>query len=488
MDADRVLRQGRWREVGLLVLGAVILAVGHLVVWQAYLPAWRALFPGHAWVVLLPPLLTLPAWLLVSGILAWRRCGETLLVPLVALLVGIGLLMQLRLAGGVATLAADQGIVLGQLPAILGGDDPPTLARTTATFLRAATRQFFWFWVGWGALVTLLLGWRDYRGLARYKYLVATAALGLLVLTTLFGHTTHGQTVALNLGFVSFQPHDLVKVLLVIFLAAYLGEKSELFALAAARSRWVTRLDLRYLGPMVALWLLVTVIVVKHDDLGAALLLYGAFLAMLYLGTGRPIYVGMGLGLSLLGGALGYQLARLIGLGFVTRLQSRVTIWLDPWQDATGKGMQICQALMALGHGRLIGAGLAGGAPERIPAVHTDMIYAAISEDLGLVGAIALVLLLLGLIGRLLRVAAAAGDRFGQLLVAGLAATLAIQSWVILAGTIKLIPLTGITLPFISYGGTSLVVNLLLIGIALKVAERPRNEDLRQGGGRDSGS
>ena len=204
-------------------------------------------------------------------------------------------------------------------------------------------------------------------------------------------------------------------------------------------------------------------IILRHNDMGALLLLFTVLLGMLYLGTERKIYLIVGCALAFLGAFVAYQHS--------STVQQRVAIWQHPWTDASGSGYQIAQALMAFGNGRVVGAGLAGGAPERIPEVHTDMIYAAISEDLGLLGAVAIISLYLVLIGRIFHIAVRAEDRFGQLLAAGLGLTLAIQTWVILAGVVKLIPLTGITVPFMSYGGTSLVVNLVLVGLVLKVGE-----------------
>lgn len=440
----------RWREVVLLILGHGILGLGFYVVWQAYLPVWRASGMSPTLVFGVPAGL-LAAWLCVSAVLARNRCQETLLLPVVAFLVGLSLLFLLRLEGG------------------------SLLHRVAleATFHGGFRRQLTFFGVGWAALMGLLLIRRDYRTFARYKYLVAATAVGLLLATTLFGSAVHGQTLELDFGPISFQPHDLVKLLLVVFMAAYLVEKRELLAFAAGRGGLLTRMDFRYLGPMIALWLLVLVIIFKHDDLGAALLLFGVLLGMLYLGTGRKTYVALGLLLVVAGVFAGYHLGKMAHLGFAQRLDTRVSIWLDPWQDPDNRGHQITQALMAFGNGRVVGAGLGGGYPETIPAIHTDMIYAAISEDLGLLGGVFVLGLFVLLIGRMYRIGLQASDRFGQLLAAGLATSLAIQAWVILGGTLKFIPLTGITLPFVSAGGTSLVVNLLLLGLVLKVAEAP---------------
>jgi len=450
----------RRREVGLLVLVFAILAVGYFVVWQKYLAVWPHIAGFDAHLLIIVPASMGVAWLLLSWALTARRCRETLVIPIVALLIGLSLLFLLRLAGGEEVMGLQR--------------NHPDLG---AKFFSLFKHQFYAFWLGWAVLMGMVLCWKDYRALARYKYLLAAIAVVMLVVTTAVGKATNDQTITLHLGPIVFQPHDPVKLLMVIFLAAYLVEKRELITHAAGRYGLLTLMDLRYMGPLLALWLMVMAIVFIHKDLGAAALLFGSFLATLYLGTGRKNYVFIGIALFAVGMVLAYMK--------VERVQTRVAIWQNPWRQYTaiehgkpvqidlpnGKGYQICQALMALGNGRVIGAGLAGGYPESIPAVETDMIYAAISEDLGLLGAVVLVGLFLVLIARMFRVALQTEDPFGQLLVAGLAATMAVQTFVILGGTVKLIPLTGVPLPFMSYGGTSLVINCALLGIVLKVGE-----------------
>lgn len=439
------MKFSRRREIPLLLLGYLIIGLGYAVVWQSYLPSWRTLYHGQDWRIFLAPALMLLAWLGVSITLSLLRCRETLLMPLIAFLTGVGMLFLLRLAGGAYQYSGET---------------------SGLRFFGFYQKQLISFGVGWFVLMALLIFWRDYRSLARYKYVIVMTALGLLLTTTLFGGSVGGQTLTLNLGITSFQPHDMVKLLLVIFMAAYLEEKQELLTFAAGKYGLLTHRDFRYMGPLIVLWLMVMVIIFKHDDLGAALLLFGSLLAMLYLGTNRKVYLLIGLALFVVGGVAAYTMS--------ARVQTRIAIWQNPWQDAGGKGYQICQSLVALGNGRVVGAGLAAGAPERIPAIHTDMIYAAISEDLGLLGAVAVLAVFLVAIGRIYHVALQTEGQFGKLLTAGLATSLAIQTWIILAGVTKLIPLTGITLPFISYGGTSLVVNLVLLGIVLKIAQAPR--------------
>ena len=438
----------RGREFALLLLVTLILGAGYWVVWHAYLPVWKSTFHLVAWRFFLPVALMLPAWSIISAALTRRRCRETLLLPTVALLCGLGLLFLLRLAGGAATQHLQRAY------------EHETLG---VLFYHLYHKQLISFGVALAVLWGMIVGWKDYRQLSRLKYVIATVTVGLLLVMTIFGHSVEGQQVALRLGPLTFQPHDVVKFLMAIFLAAYLVDKQELIRVAAGRFGWFTRMDLRYMGPLVALWLLVLAIVIRHDDLGAAALLFGSFLGILYLGTGRLNYVIFGLLLAVAGALVVYH--------HVPRVRTRVAVWLNPWPQYEGKGYQICQALMALGNGRVIGAGLAGGYPEQVPAVETDMIYTAVSEDLGLVGAVFVIALYLVLIGRIFHVAMQAEDPFGRLLAAGLAVTFAVQTFTILGGVTKLIPLTGITLPFLSYGGTSLVVNLMLIGVVYKVAE-----------------
>ncbi len=447
----------RRREVGLLLLVFAILALGYYVVWQAYLPAWRSLYAGHELQHLFLPLAaTCVAWLLLSAALTVRRCRDTLILPVAALLTGLGMLFLLRLAGGALT----QGL--------------PGHGGTLGTFfLHLYQRQMLFFWISWAVLLAMILCWRDYRVLAHFKYVLAATAIIMLLATTFLGVTAHDKTMTLHLGPIVFQPHDPVKLLLVIFLAAYLVEKRELISSATGRFGLPSLMDLRYMGPLMAVWLLVMAIVYKQKDLGAAALIFGSFLGMLYIGTGRKYYLAFGLGLFLLGIWVAYL--------FFPRVQARFAIWQDPWRQhmivehgrqKSVDGYQICQSLMAMGNGRLVGAGLAGGYPEQIPEVEDDMIYSAISEDLGLLGAALLITLFLVLIARIFRVALQTDDPFGRLMVAGLAVVLAVQAFVILGGATNLIPLTGVPLPFVSYSGTSLLMNFVLLGLVLKVAEK----------------
>ena len=220
---------------------------------------------------------------------------------------------------------------------------------------------------------------------------------------------------------------------------------------------------------MVAMWAIAFGIVVIQRDLGAALLFFAVFLALVYVATARTGYVVIGLILLVLGGIAAYQL--------FPHVRIRVDIWLDPFVDPSGSGYQVIQALIAFGRGGLLGTGLGAGLPMvgghlPIPAIHTDFPLAALGEELGLIGILAILGLYLVIIERGLRIAAAAADDFRALLAAGLALVVGVQAFIIAAGNLKLIPLTGITLPFISYGGSSLLANALVVGLLLALSDR----------------
>jgi cell division protein FtsW (lipid II flippase) len=305
--------------------------------------------------------------------------------------------------------------------------------------------------------------------LARYKYTWAAAG-SLLVLTTFVlgvDLNESGMRLWIGAGGVYFQPSELYKVILVIFLAAYLAERRELIALAGWRVGPLRLPPLPYLLPLLVVWLLSLGLVVVQRDLGAALLFFGVFLALLYVATARLDYAAAGLGAFAVGGVIAYQL-----FGHV---RDRVAVWLDPFAEAQGRGYQIVQALYALAAGGVLGTGLGYGYPEYIPAVHTDFAIAAIGEELGLLGSLGVVALYLLLVYRGFRIALRAPDAYLQLLAVGLTTVLGLQALVILGGTTRLIPLTGVTLPFISYGGSSLLVNYAIVGLLLRIsAERPR--------------
>jgi cell division protein FtsW (lipid II flippase) len=268
---------------------------------------------------------------------------------------------------------------------------------------------------------------------------------------------------------LSGQPSELLKVILVVFLAGYLSENRSLLADENTQIGPLKLPPIPYLAPMVAMVAVALSIVVVQRDLGAALLFVAVFLALLYVATGRLSYVLGGLALFLVGSVVLYNL-----FGHV---QQRVDNWLDPFADPRGVGFQTVQALYAFARGGLLGVGLGNGLPTiggrlPIPAVHTDYPLAALGEELGLIGLLAILGLYLVVIQRGLRIAAGARDDFRALLAAGLALVVGVQAFIIAAGNLKLIPLTGITLPFISYGGSSLLANAVVVGLLLALSDR----------------
>ncbi|MFQ6058488.1 MAG: FtsW/RodA/SpoVE family cell cycle protein [Anaerolineae bacterium] len=377
-----------------------------------------------------PALLFAGALLVVYVAFALRGFpGDQLLLPLVATLTGLGLVLSYRLA-----------------PAL-------------------APRHLNWVLLGLGVMLLVALVPRDLRWLRRYRYTWALLGLALVALTLVFGRhpSGRGPRLWLGIGPFLFQPSELLKVLLVAFLAGYLDEKRELLAAATYRLGPLRLPPLPYLGPLLVMWGFSLLLLVWQQDLGAAFLFFGIFLAMLYIASARGSYVVGGLVLFSIGAFFIY-----VTFGHV---RARFDIWLNPWPGARDASFQIVQSLIALASGGVLGQGLGYGHPTVIPAVHTDFVFVAIGEELGLVGALALVALYALLAHRGYRIALSAADGFEQLLAAGLTTILTLQTLIIMAGNIRLIPLTGVTLPFVSYGGSSLVMSFFSVGLLLRISE-----------------
>lgn len=322
--------------------------------------------------------------------------------------------------------------------------------------------QFLWIVLGF-ILASVIGGSRfELWWLSRYKYTFAAAGFALLVITALFGRKVNGARLWIGVGPFQFQSTEVMKLVLVIFVAGYLEEKRELLTLGEHRWGFLRLPPLQYVGPLGVMWLASLLSLLWQRDLGGTLLLLGVALAMLYAGTGRLSYVVGGLALFLLNVVLTYH--------FFGYVRSRVDVWLDPWVYARDQGYQIVQALYAVSSGGIFGAGLGQGVPGYIPEVYTDFIYAAIAEELGFLGALAILVVFMILVFRGLRIALRCPGAFEQLLALGLACLLGLQCLVIVAGNLEVIPLTGITLPFVSYGGSSMVVNFVILGILLRLS------------------
>lgn len=328
-------------------------------------------------------------------------------------------------------------------------------------------QQLTWTIVAAGAFVAAVLIPRDLSTLSRYKYTWALGGLLLLAspLLPVVGREINGARIWVGLGPVSFEPLEVVKVILVIFFAAYLEEHRELLATPPRRIGPLRVPPVVYLLPIVLMWGLAMAVMILQTDIGATLIFFVVFLAMLYLATGRWEYSAAGFALLLVGSWAAVQVFH--------HVRARVDIWLQPFSDDLrfGASYQLIQGLFALGNAGLMGAGLGNGMPERIPIVWSDFVFDAFTEEVGFIGALALLGLYLVVVFRGMSIALRAPTPFLQLLAGGLSFTLAFQTLVIVAGNAKLIPLTGVTLPFVSYGGSSLITNFLIVALLLRVSD-----------------
>lgn len=338
-------------------------------------------------------------------------------------------------------------------------------------------RQATWVALGVLTFAAVLVALRfDYRALDRYKYLFGVSAIVLLLLPSVphLGQRVNGVRLWIRVGGYQFQPGEIAKIFLVLFLAGYLRDKRE--ALAQGR--------LKDFGPLLAIWGAAMLVIVETNDLGSALLNFGIFLGMLYVATGRVSYVLAGLTLFL-GGAAALYTA-------IPRVQERVTIWLHPWTDVkvfcpvngtfdyrqNCQSYQLVKSFYSIAHGGFGGTGISRGTfttvdgVQLIPALNTDFVYSAIAQELGLIGASAILLVFMVFVARGMRIALISQDGFSKLLAAGLTFGLALQTFIILGGVLRVMPLTGITMPFVSYGGSSILANFGVVALLLLVSQR----------------
>ncbi|MEU5388910.1 FtsW/RodA/SpoVE family cell cycle protein [Kitasatospora cineracea] len=430
MPRARRAGTGRWTEL-VLVLAAVGLAVfGYVEVGvnlDGKAPPDAAQY-GAALGVLA---------LLAHGAVRWRaRWADPLLLPIAVLLNGIGLVVIYRL------------------------DRNPGSA--------AAPTQLLWSTLGVGLFIAVLLLLRDHRRLQRYAYVGAFVALVLLVLPVFFP-PVYGSRIWITLGPLSFQPGEFAKILLAVFFAAYLAAHRDALALTGRKVLWF-RLPLgRVLGPVLLIWAAFVGVLVLETDLGTSLLFFGLFVVMLYVATARTGWIVIGLLLSALAA---------VGVGWLSpHVHSRVTEWLHPLASIeAGQGAnQIAQSLFAFAWGGQLGTGLGLGHSALIGfATKSDFILATVGEELGLTGLFAVLLLYALLVARGFRTGIALRDPFGRLLAIGLAALVAIQVFVVAGGVLDLIPLTGMTLPFIAQGGSSVVTNWIIVALLVRMSDLAR--------------
>jgi cell division protein FtsW (lipid II flippase) len=342
-----------------------------------------------------------------------------------------------------------------------------------------AREQAQWFVVGLILFAATIIVLRDISVLERYRYVIASAGILLLVLPRLpgIGAQVNGAYLGVKLGPITFQPAEFAKIAIVIFLASYLRDTRQLLVSAGRRIGPLTLPPLKHLGPLLVVWGLAMVLLVFIRDLGSSLMFFGAFLALIYVATDRFSFVAIGLALF---GVGAWFFSSTVG-----HVQDRIDAWQHPFDqvlyDKIGGSYQVAQGLFAQADGGLLGKGfgesildIPGTSAQLVPAAHTDLIYAVIVNELGLVGAVGVLLVYLLVVERAMKTSIMARDSFSKLLAAGLGAVFGLQVFVIVGGVTKVIPLTGVTLPFISYGGSSILANFVLLALLLLVSDKAR--------------
>lgn len=337
-----------------------------------------------------------------------------------------------------------------------------------------AERQMLWSLVGVGLMVLTLIVIRDHKSLSRYSYLLGLVGLILLALPLVWPQPPGYEEarIWLWLGPFSIQPGEFSKILLLIFFAQLLAQKRALFTVAGKRFLGMTFPRLRDLAPILMVWAIAILIMGISNDFGPALLLFATVLGMVYFATGRASWLFIGVGLVAVGGYAVYQVS--------SKIQERVSNFIDPFADFDGIGNQPANALIGLSWGGITGTGLGYGHPELVPVAHSDYILAAIGEELGFVGIAAVLCLFAVFITRGFRTAMQARDSYGKLLASGLALTIVIQIFVVAGGVSAMLPMTGLTTPFMSAGGSSVMANYILLGLLLRIsnsANRPADYD-----------
>ena len=416
---------------------------------------------------------------------ASRRSTELTLILMAAAIIGIA--YTLAALGANAEIPARIGPFLGLLLLLIGvahltvrklarGADSTLLP--VAVLLHGlgfvmisrlddelAGLQALWSLVAIAAFVATLLFVQRVTDLARYKWTLFFAGAGLLLLPMVpkLGVNVNGARIWVRLGPINFQPGEFAKLALAVFFAAYLAERRELIAASTWKLGPFRLPELQYIAPVLVGWGFAVMVMVGERDLGSSLLFFTLFVVMMWVATERVSYLVIGF---VLFGLAAFVSARMFG-----HVQTRVDIWLDPWADEYGKGFQIVQALYGLGDGGILGTGLGRGSPDKVPEAQNDFIFAAIGEELGLIGATTLLMAYLLLIGAGLRIALRTDRTFEKLLAVGLTTIVGMQAFIIVGGVIKVVPLTGITLPFVSYGGSSLLSNYILLAILLRLSD-----------------
>ncbi|MDO5501871.1 MAG: FtsW/RodA/SpoVE family cell cycle protein [Actinomycetia bacterium] len=425
-------RRGRNVELLLLILAASIVMIAYANVEVAA----REELPPH--------LLALGAGLLGIAlafhlVLRWRASyADPLLLPIATLLNGLGLVMLHRI----------------------------DIARGTDLGAGLAVRQLTWSALAVAIAAGVLILLRDHRLLRRYTYSAGLIAVILLLMPLLpfIGREVYGARIWINIGNFSFQPGEVAKIALAVFFAGYLVTARDALSVAGKKVLGMVLPRGKDLGPILVAWILAMGILIFQRDLGSSLLFFGLFIAMLYVATERVSWIAIGVSLLAIGTYFAY--------GFFAHLQARIHLWLDPF--ATGQSDQVAKGLMGLAAGGLLGTGLGRGRPTETYFAESDFIIPSFGEELGLIGLFAMILLYALLVERGLRAGIGVRDGFGKLLAAGLAFSIALQCFVVIGGVTRVIPLTGLTTPFLSAGGSSLLANWTVIALLLRISDQAR--------------
>ena len=326
-----------------------------------------------------------------------------------------------------------------------------------------AGRQVIWLFVAIAAMILTLLAVRSIKKLGEYKYTILIAGLILLLLPAVIGTEISGSRIWITFGDFSFQPGEIAKILIVIFLAGYLAENREMLSVSGRRVGRFNLPDLRTLVPLLAMWGISLILVIFERDLGSALLFFGIFIAMLYIATGRASFVFAAIILAIVGGVATWY--------FFEHVHARVSIWLDPFAFSQSAGFQLVQGLYSLADGDVLGTGIGRGLPTLIPVVESDFIFVAMAEEMGFLGAAGILVLFVLFAVRGFTIASRAASDTEAFAAAGLTVSIALQAFVIVGGTTLLIPLTGVTLPFMSQGGSSLLASFIIIALLMRISD-----------------
>jgi peptidoglycan glycosyltransferase len=423
MAEGSVARSRRGTELGLVLLSGIITASAYVL----------ASLGKHSTM----PARVVPFMLFVLGLLA---CGhfvvrftakgaDPMFLPMAAFVHGLGFVMIARLND------------------------------------RWAGLQATWSLIGLLAFTATLIFIERTGDLRRYQFTSLGLGLALLLLPMIpgIGFTSGGARIWVSVGPINFQPGEFAKILLAVFFAAYLAERRDLIVDGHIRFLGITLPELRHLAPILVAWAVSVVVMVGEKDLGSSLLFFTLFVVMLWVATERASFLVMGGGMFAIGAVIAYKL--------FSHVRTRVDIWLNPWAQETGRGYQPIQALYGMAHGGLTGTGLGMGSPDLIPAAHNDFIFAALGEEIGLIGVTAVLAAYALLVGAGMRTALRAQRDFEKLLAVGLTTITAVQTFIIVGGVLRVVPLTGVTLPFMSYGGSSLVANYMLLAILIRISD-----------------